>query len=184
MVTNPKTKERAVFAAVRHPDTTNDNVFTEIKNINKYSEIRPYATLYKHKLYLQGLAYKSYEEFNNGLKFNKIFDGSLLVHDLKSAVAKDFRKVWYRQYMDWSDRDQVSGAFALGTTTSTTTTTTTTTTTCTTTIVTTTIVTSVITTTIIITILAITIIITIPTIIIIIICITTTTYYYYYYYYY
>ncbi|CAN0415318.1 unnamed protein product, partial [Ectocarpus fasciculatus] len=104
----------AVFAAVRHPIRRTISVYHEAENVlvaHKY--LRKSVTMYPEKVGEQMDAYKSYQLKNYGLKFDNVFDGSLIVHDLKSPAASQFRCRWYKEYYRWSDRDQLSGGFTL-----------------------------------------------------------------------
>lgn len=110
----PQSGRESIFAAVRHPRVNTNTVFDEINNVQHAMEVRKSVTNYPMKIAEQKLAYESYMNKFQGLNFNNVFDGSLLLHDLQSPVAKEFRCHWYRNYMEWSDRDQLSGAFIIG----------------------------------------------------------------------
>ena len=114
MVTNPISGEKAVFAAVRHYGLSTKSIFDEVNNVLKYAEVRPYVTLYPEKVKTFKTLCHSYQEIYKDLHFDNVFDGSLLVHEMRSKEAKEFRCNWYRQYQEWTDRDQLSGAFTIG----------------------------------------------------------------------
>ena len=57
---------------------------------------------------------QSYQDKYTGLKFANVLDSSLLVHDLKSEVAKQFRCRWFREHQEWTDRDYLSLAITAG----------------------------------------------------------------------
>lgn len=44
---------------------------------------------------------------------NSSYIGAFLLHDLQSVYGRKFRCSWYREYLTWSDRDQVSGGYAI-----------------------------------------------------------------------
>ena len=115
MLENPQ-GGRAVFAAIQHPQQRGtvsvqdevDNVLFALKTANRKG-----LTLYPAKVKEQAAAYKSVQQKYDGLQLDNVFDGALVAHDLKSAIAKQFRCRWYREYQKWSDRDQLSGGYTL-----------------------------------------------------------------------
>lgn len=106
--------ETAVFVGVRHPRVTTNSVFDEVDGVLSAFRTRKLVTHYPVKIVEQNHSYQSYIDRFSGLRFDNVFDGSLILHDLQSPSAGEFRCRWYREYQEWSDRDQVSGAFVLG----------------------------------------------------------------------
>lgn len=101
----------AAFAAVHHPRS--NNVYDEFEAVLTVMNTRRSVTHYPAKVVEQRAAYINYQERHPQLLFNNIFDGSLLLHDLQSPGGQRFRCRWFREYQEWSDRDQLSGAFVL-----------------------------------------------------------------------
>lgn len=110
-ISTPRTK--AVFAAVNHPLRIN-SLFDEINNVQVYMKQRKYLTLTPQANEHYKSMAKAYQRKFPKMAFGVVFDGSLLIHDLRSIAARKFRCTWYRQYQQWSDRDQLSGSFTLG----------------------------------------------------------------------
>jgi UDP-glucuronate 4-epimerase len=103
----------ASMVAVQHARSS--DVFDEYSKIIHYSTSRPKITHNPGMLEEQIKGYQYYKDRNENVKFNNVFDGSFLVHDLKSPDAEKFRCRWFEEYMEWSDRDQISGSFVLST---------------------------------------------------------------------
>lgn len=63
-----------------------------------------------------GNQWKAYQDYQTREKFSyaNMIDSSLLVHDLKMPEGREFRCKWYREFQDWSDRDQLAAAFVIG----------------------------------------------------------------------
>ncbi|CAM9123659.1 unnamed protein product, partial [Ectocarpus fasciculatus] len=98
--------EKAAFAAVEQPSPRVRSVYDEFDTVYKLSKTRPSA--YSRKVEEHKLSCKSNQEKYTGLQFANVLDGSLLVHDLKSAVGKQFRCRWFREHQEWADRDHLS----------------------------------------------------------------------------
>lgn len=101
-----------VMAAVQHPELRK-NVFDEVQAVVEALKGRPHVTYYPTKILEQNKAYESYMQKINGLRYDNVFDGSLLLYDLQMLRGKEFRCRWYREYQEWSDRDQLSGSHVL-----------------------------------------------------------------------
>lgn len=109
------TGETAAFGAIHHPLIGTDSVRDEVRSITAaYKRGRKTVTYYIDRLVDQSIAYEKYLKKYPGLKFNNVFDGGFLVHNLQSDVGAAFRCRWYREYQQWSDRDQLSGSYAIG----------------------------------------------------------------------
>ncbi|CAE7600464.1 capI, partial [Symbiodinium microadriaticum] len=102
---------RAVMASVRNPVSA--SMFDEFQAVQTTARVKPDVSHFPKKLEQQKRAYEAYQSSVPGLKYDNVFDGGFLVHDLKWDQAKKFRCTWYREYQDWADRDQVAGAFVL-----------------------------------------------------------------------
>jgi UDP-glucuronate 4-epimerase len=103
---------KAVFAAMRHPLAFVENIFNEFDHVQRHAaKSRPSVAQYPNKVAEHMSACKSYQQKHDNLLFENVFEGSLLVHYLKSPVAKQFRCRWFREYQEWSDRDHLAGAF-------------------------------------------------------------------------
>ena len=87
-------------------------VFDHFNHILQRIADRPSITFYEQALRQQQRAYKEFHHLHH-LRFNHMFDGAFIVHDLRSTVARNFRCTWYKEYQDWADRDQVAGAYAI-----------------------------------------------------------------------
>ena len=102
----------AVMAAIRHPYSK--TIDEEVKAVlTKTMSKKGKATHYPTKLMEQNKAYESLRRVEDGLNYVNLFDGSFLIHQLQSSSGKQFRCKWYREYQEWADRDQVSGAFVV-----------------------------------------------------------------------
>ena len=103
--------KRAAMVSVRNPHSA--DIFAEFQAVYAASRSKPDVTHSPKKLEHQQKAYEAYQQSVPGLKYDNVFDGVVLIHDLKWDPAKQFRCTWYREYQDWADRDQVAGAFVL-----------------------------------------------------------------------
>ena len=100
-----------VLLAVRVP--VHSDVFADIDFVlHKNKHVRPGMTHFPELLQQQRRAYKSHA-MQHKLKMVNMLDGGFLVHDLRSTAASTFRCRWFEQYQHWSDRDQISAAYAL-----------------------------------------------------------------------
>jgi nucleoside-diphosphate-sugar epimerase len=102
--------EAVAFAAVQHP--VHPSVYSQIEGIVRGVSHR-LITYYPVKIVEQRDSYKSLQHRYDGLNFDNCFDGGMLYHDMKSPIAKQFRCRWMREYMEWCDRDEISGSFLL-----------------------------------------------------------------------
>ena len=103
--------QQPIMLGFRHP--RNSDIHAEVALIQlRLNTTRPNVTHYPLVLKQQMAAYQSYEQ-SKSIYMNNTIEAALLVHDLHSYHARQFRCTWYREYQQWSDRDQVSGAFTL-----------------------------------------------------------------------
>lgn len=105
--------ETAGMMVVQHSHSV--DLFVEYSRILYYQKTHPKITHDPKLLENQVRGYQYYKDKNPGTKFINVFDGSFIVHDLKTEGAEKFRCAWFEEYMDWSDKDQISGAFKLST---------------------------------------------------------------------
>jgi hypothetical protein len=103
--------KRAVMASVRNPRSS--TMFDEFNVVQALASSRRDITHFPKELEHQRRAYEAYQRSVPGLKYDNVFDGGFLVHDLQWSAARTFRCRWYREYQDWADRDQVGGSFVL-----------------------------------------------------------------------
>ncbi|RYH28918.1 NAD-dependent epimerase/dehydratase family protein [archaeon] len=91
--------DKVSLLVVRNPQSQKDDL-----NIS-----RAYPDLFRKQLSV----YQKYRA-DSGYCFDQMFfDDQLLVHDMKSAVAKQLRCNWLREFQSWSDHGQIAGAFAV-----------------------------------------------------------------------
>ena len=102
---------RGVLVAVRHP--LNEDPFKEAADIrflkaNYRNDLS--FTLWTMKHQLQ----KYYEDMQRyNLPLNNMIDSAILIHDLRSAEAAEFRCAWSREYYRHADRDQLAFPWVL-----------------------------------------------------------------------
>mmetsp|Transcript_417 Transcript_417/g.787 ORF Transcript_417/g.787 Transcript_417/m.787 type:complete len:659 (+) Transcript_417:99-2075(+) len=103
----------AVMVAVRHP--RNHNIFDTFNEVESRFNRDPLGNQNFSFAVLrnQRAAYQAYQQSKPNLVFENVFDGSFLVHDLHASAGKEFRCAWFREYQDWSNRDQPPGAYVL-----------------------------------------------------------------------
>ena len=70
------------------------------------------VTYYPYELRQQVKHYRKLGRQLN-MSYVNVFEGAVLLHNLKSIPGYHFRCMWYREYLLWADRDQISGGFAL-----------------------------------------------------------------------
>ena len=70
------------------------------------------VTYYPYELRQQVKHYRKLGHQLN-MSYVNVFEGAVLLHNLKSIPGYHFRCMWYREYLLWADRDQISGGFAL-----------------------------------------------------------------------
>jgi UDP-glucuronate 4-epimerase len=108
--TNDRT---ALMLAIRHPSATNISALfsrEEVHQNNKGSSKPLSGDLIAH----QHQAYLTYQQASKiGLEYHHVLSSGLLVHNLRAVAGKGFRCLWYREYLDWSDRDDIAGTYTL-----------------------------------------------------------------------
>ena len=91
----------------------NDGLFAHIDHVLERSVDRPSITFYYSVLKQQKRAYLEYRDQYPGMRFMNLFDGAFIIHNMQAGIARDFRCDWYKEYQQWSDRDQVAASFIL-----------------------------------------------------------------------
>lgn len=98
--------KEAFMMAMRHPRYK--TMKQEVSSLlNKELTVETAETILQ-----QQLAYDDYAA-REKLTFDNVIDASMLVHDLSRSEGHGFRCKWYREFQDWSDRDQLAAAFII-----------------------------------------------------------------------
>jgi hypothetical protein len=110
-------KSQSVLMGIRHPFSS--DVFVEHRSIMRYRNWRPEATHMPEVLDEQVKNYRYIQKklarstTTMGMTLDLLIEGGVLLHNMRLQGAKALRCLWYLEYQQQSDRDQVAFAYAL-----------------------------------------------------------------------
>lgn len=96
--------QQTVMMLVSHSTTRDLSHDAALVLANHRSNITHYPMLLRRQVAV-------YEEC--GYCYANTFDGAFILHELRSEAGRQLRCAWYREFLFWSDRDQISGNFII-----------------------------------------------------------------------